>query len=535
MGKQRKTKNIDLTVGNITSSLWKFAVPLMLGNVLQQLYNLVDTWVVGHYIGDNALAAVGSSYTLMTFLTSIVIGLCLGSSAFLSMAYGKKDQDLIRNGIFISAVVIGSLAVILTGIIYIWMNPMIRLLQVPQETTAAMREYLFYVFIGFFATFLYNYVANVLRGIGNSVTPLFFLGISVILNIFLDLYFVLVLHMGIKGAAVATVIAQYVSGVGILLYFLVRYPEYHISRKDMKWNRENLKQIMSLSGFTCLQQSVMNFGILVVQGIVNSFGATVMAAFAVAVKIDTIAYMPVGDFGNAFSVFVAQNYGAGKKERIRQGIRQSVISVILFCIVISCGVFVLAQPLMQLFVSETSREIIAVGVQYLRIEGACYVGIGILFRSDGSLRMRWGFWCICVAGDWMRKDDIMELGAYFKSIIDQDRAAVVICSLDHKIIYMNPAAAANYHKYGGAELLGKSLLDCHGAHSNEKIKEVVAWFAKSEENNLIYTSHNEKQNKDVYMVALRDADKKLIGYYEKHEYRNKENMEKYHMTSKSEV
>ena len=177
MGKQRKTKNIDLTVGNITSSLWKFAVPLMLGNVLQQLYNLVDTWVVGHYIGDNALAAVGSSYTLMTFLTSIVIGLCLGSSAFLSMAYGKKNQNLIRNGIFISAVVIGSLAVILTGIIYIWMNPMIRLLQVPQETTAAMREYLFYVFIGFFATFLYNYVANVLRGIGNSVTPLFFLGI----------------------------------------------------------------------------------------------------------------------------------------------------------------------------------------------------------------------------------------------------------------------------------------------------------------------------------------------------------------------
>ena len=243
MGKQRKTKNIDLTVGNITSSLWKFAVPLMLGNVLQQLYNLVDTWVVGHYIGDNALAAVGSSYTLMTFLTSIVIGLCLGSSAFLSMAYGKKNQDLIRNGIFISAVMIGSLAVILTGIIYIWMNPMIRLLQVPQETTAAMREYLFYVFIGFFAIFLYNYVANVLRGIGNSVTPLFFLGISVILNIFLDLYFVLVLHMGIKGAAVATVIAQYVSGVGILLYFLVRYPEYHISRKDMKWNRENLNHV----------------------------------------------------------------------------------------------------------------------------------------------------------------------------------------------------------------------------------------------------------------------------------------------------
>ena len=386
MEKQKKTKNIDLTTGNITSSLWKFAVPLMLGNVLQQLYNLVDTWVVGRYIGDNALAAVGSSYTLMTFLTSIVIGLCLGSSAFLSMAYGKKDQDLIRNGIFISAVVIGSLAVILTGIIYIWMNPMIRLLQVPQETTAAMREYLFYVFIGFFATFLYNYIANVLRGIGNSVTPLFFLGISVILNIFLDLYFVLVLHMGIKGAAVATVIAQYISGVGILLYFLVRYPEYHISRKDMKWNRENLKQIMSLSGFTCLQQSVMNFGILVVQGIVNSFGATVMAAFAVAVKIDTIAYMPVGDFGNAFSTFIAQNYGAGKEKRISQGIKSAVTAAFVFCLVISAAVCAFAAPLMGIFVNASQTEIISIGVGYLRIEGAFYFGIGLLFLLYGYYR-----------------------------------------------------------------------------------------------------------------------------------------------------
>ena len=135
----------------------------------------------------------------------------------------------------------------------------------------------------------------------------------------------------------------------------------------------------------------------------------------------------------------------------------------------------------------------------------------------------------------MRKDDIMELGAYFKSIIDQDRAAVVICSLDHKIIYMNPAQLPIIISMAEQNCLAKAFWTVTGAHSNERIKEVVAWFAKSEENNLIYTSHNEKQNKDVYMVALRDADKKLIGYYEKHEYRNKENMEKYHMTSKSEV
>ena len=381
-----KIKEQDLTTGSITSKLWMFAIPLMLGNVLQQLYNLVDTWVVGKYIGDQALAAVGASYTLMTFLNSIIIGLCLGASAFLSMEYGKRNQKGIRNGIFLSAVIIGGIAAILQILIYLTMNLIIDLLQIPENVITDMREYLIYVFIGFFATFLYNYIANVLRGIGNSVIPLCFLGISVVLNIFLDIYCVLNLNMGIKGAAIATSIAQYVSGIGILIYFLIKYPEYHIQKEDARWNIENVKKMASLSGFTCVQQSVMNFGILVVQGIVNSFGATVMAAFAVAVKIDTIAYMPVGDFGNAFSVFVAQNFGAEKHDRIRAGIRQSAISVAVFCAVISVIVCGFAEKFMKIFVAKESIEIIKVGVQYLRIEGACYIGIGILFMLYGYYR-----------------------------------------------------------------------------------------------------------------------------------------------------
>ena len=376
----------DLTTGSITAGLWAFALPLMLGNVMQQFYNLVDTWVVGRYIGDNALAAVGSSYTLMTFLTSVIIGMCLGSGAYLSMAYGRKDMDAIRGGLFQSFTLIGVLTLFIMGIFYAALNPIIRLLQVPEETFGDMRTYLFYVFFGFFATFLYNYFSNVLRSMGNSVIPLIFLGISVVLNVFLDLYCVLELHMGIRGAAIATVIAQTVSGIGILLYFLIAYPELRIQRKDMNWNKERLSTILSLSGFTCLQQSVMNFGILMVQGIVNSFGATVMAAFAVAVKIDTIAYMPVQDFGNAFSVFVAQNFGAEKKERIRRGIRSAALSVLVFCIVISTLVFTLAEPLMRIFVDRSSTEVVAVGVQYLRIEGAFYLGIGILFLLYGYYR-----------------------------------------------------------------------------------------------------------------------------------------------------
>lgn len=337
-------------------------------------------------MGDNALAAVGSSYTLMTFLTSIIIGLCLGSSSFISMAYGRKRDDVIRNGIFISSIMIGVLTLLIMVLFYMLLDPIISVLQVPSEIFGDMRIYLFCVFMGFAAVYIYNYVSNVLRGLGNSVVPLVFLAVSVVLNIFLDILFVAGFSMGIKGAAVATVIAQYVSGAGILIYFIAAYPVYRIGRADMHFEKANIKDILSLSGFTCLQQSVMNFGILCVQGIVNSFGTTVMAAFAVAVKIDTIAYMPVQDFGNAFSVFVAQNFGAGKADRIRSGIRQAGISVIIFCVCISAIVCGFARPFMSIFVDSSSVQVINVGVQYLRIEGAFYIGIGILFMLYGYYR-----------------------------------------------------------------------------------------------------------------------------------------------------
>lgn len=377
-------KERDLTSGNITSGLWAFAVPLMLGNVIQQFYNLADTWIVGRYIGNIGLAAVGSSYTLMTFLTYIIIGLCLGNSTFISMEYGKKNIEKIRNGIYISFVMILTVTVGIIIIFYGFLDEIIKMLQVPKDTVADMKVYLVYVFIGFFATFIYNYISNVLRAIGNSVIPLIFLGVSVVLNVFLDILFVAVLKMGIMGAAVATVISQYISALGTFGYYFFQYPQLKVRKSDIKWNKSNFKSILSLSGFTCIQQSVMNFGILMVQGLVNSFGTTVMAAFAVAVKIDTLAYMPVQDFGNAFSVFVAQNYGANKVQRINEGIKSAVISIIIFCILVSSAVFVFANVFMKIFVSN--NQVISVGAEYLRIEGAFYIGIGILFMLYGFYR-----------------------------------------------------------------------------------------------------------------------------------------------------
>ncbi len=316
----------------------------------------------------------------------MILGLCFGSSAFFYINFGEINIKRLKNGMFISFVMIGIFSLILTFASFYLCGRIMKILQVPYDIQGIMSEYLKWIFVGIFATFLYNYFSNLLRGIGNSVIPLAFLCVSVILNIGLDLYFVLVLKQGISGAAIATVISQYISGIGLMIYVYIRYPELRLKYEDTKFVKRTAYDIAILSGMTCLQQSVMNFGILMVQGIVNSFGTQIMAAFAVSVKIDTIAYMPVQDFGNAFSTFIAQNFGAGKYDRIKDGIKKALKSVVLFCIFISAIVFIFAKPLMMIFVNAESTEIINIGVQYLRIEGACYIGIGILFMLYGYYR-----------------------------------------------------------------------------------------------------------------------------------------------------
>ena len=376
----------DLTEGKISRSLLLFALPMMAGNLLQQFYNIADTLIVGRVLGSNALAAVGSAYTLMTFLTSIFLGLSMGSGALFSIYKGKNDQDSLRNAIVHAFALIMAVTVLLNVLVYIGIDPILHFLRVPDEVWDGMKAYLLVIFAGIIATSLYNYFSCLLRALGNSTIPLVFLAVSAVLNIGLDLLFVAVLPWGIRGAALATVIAQYVSGIGITLYVLLKCRDLLPSREDLQFNRQILGEIGNLSSMTCVQQSVMNFGILMVQGLVNSFGPVIMAAFAAAVKIDTFAYLPVQDFGNAYTTFIAQNYGAGKKDRIRKGTRESFLISFLFCIVISAVVCIFAAPLMRIFVSAKETAVIASGVRYLRIEGAFYCGIGCLFLLYGYYR-----------------------------------------------------------------------------------------------------------------------------------------------------
>ena len=242
--------------------------------------------------------------------------------------------------------------------------------------------------MGIWFVYLYNYYAYLLRALGNSLTPLIYLAISVVLNIVLDIWFIVKLHYGIEGAAAATIISQAVSAIGLCFYCWKKVPETRLSRKDFKVSRQLLKQVFSYASLTCIQQSVMNFGILMVQGLVNSFGTAVMAAFTAAVKIDSFAYMPVQDFGNAFSTFTAQNYGAGKNARILKGIKSAFGITTLFCLLLSLAIFLFTPQLMQIFISPEETEIIRIGTEYLRIEGSFYLGIGYLFFMVRILQSR---------------------------------------------------------------------------------------------------------------------------------------------------
>ena len=376
----------ELTHGPVMKTMLGFAIPMILGDLLQQCYNIADTLIVGRFLGADALAAVGSSFSLMTFLTSILLGLAMGSGTVFSIRFGQKDEPALREDILASFTLLAIVTVILNLLAFAGLDWIIWFLRTPDNLTEMMRGYLSVIFAGLAGIFLYNFFASLLRSLGNSVVPLIFLAVSAVMNIVLDLFFVAVLDRGVAGAAEATIISQYVSGIGIAVYTRFRFPHLLQRGGKIRLRKSRIREIASYSALTCLQQSIMNFGILAVQGLVNSFGTTVMASFAAAVKIDAFAYLPVQDFGNAFSIFIAQNYGARKTERIRKGIRTAVLTSVTFSLILSFLIFVFARPLMSMFIDTSETAVIAEGVRYLRIEGTFYALIGILFLLYGLYR-----------------------------------------------------------------------------------------------------------------------------------------------------
>lgn len=376
----------DMTKGTPTKIILKFAFPFLVGNLFQQLYNIVDSVVVGKFLGTQALAAVGSSFMLMNFFSFVIIGLCIGASAVYSFFFGEKNYSKLRKSIFISFSGIGIFTIILSVLTVLCIDNMLLLIKTPQSILEGSRDYLRIIFCGLVFVFLFNTCSALLRSIGDSKTPLYFLILAAIINIVLDLVFVTKFNMSIEGVAYATIFAQAISSILCLIYAFIKVPFIRLSREDMVFDKKISLMVGKYSLLTSIQQSIMTFGMVCVQGIVNTFGPDTIAAFTAAGKIDSIAYLPVQDFGNAFSTYIAQNKGANKISRIHEGIRSAFYSIVLFCLVFSTLIYINSRYLMRIFVNANETNVIKLGVEYLSIISIFYMLIGFLFMFYGFFR-----------------------------------------------------------------------------------------------------------------------------------------------------
>jgi len=377
---------IDMTKGNPSRIILKFFIPLFIGDLLQQFYSIIDAIVIGKFVGTDAFAAVGSSSAVTVFITSILLGLAMGASAIFSQLYGGGQYDELKKTISTALIFLFSVSVLITVVTSIFLPQIIALYQMPEKTAVYAADYLKYVFYGFIFVGMYNAFSFLLRSFGDSKTPLYFLIASCISNLILDLIFVVVFHMGTAGAAIATLLTQGFAAIGCGIYTIKRMQFLNFKREDFIFSTSAFNKIATFSILTALQQSISSFGMMLIQGLVNTFGSTVMAAFAACSKIDSVANAPLQDLGNSFSTYTAQNEGAGETKRIREGFHATSRITIILSAIISIVAFIFAPNLITLFVNKNATEVIAVGVGYLRIVSIFYVLLGFIVMFYGFFR-----------------------------------------------------------------------------------------------------------------------------------------------------
>lgn len=382
----QKSKTIDMTIGRPASQMLKFFFPLFIGNLFQQFYGIVDSLFISRYEGTMAFAAVGSSMLLVNFLTSILIGLSLGASAIFSQLFGGRNYQKLKETISTSAYFIGAVSFILAVSTFILRRPLLRLFQMPEELIGYASEYLIYIFAGLFFTGIYNLASFTIRSLGDSKTPVYILVTACLTNIVLDAFFMIPLKMGVAGAGLATLIAQVLSAVLALKAAVKQTDFLRWEKSDFRIKRSELPKIVQYSTLTAVQQSISSFGMMLVQGIVNTLGSSAIAAFAACSKIDEFANRPLQDLGNASATFTAQNHGAEEHDRIRHGFRTTLLLILAVSVPISLIAFFFAPNLINIFISNPTEEILSKGVTYLRILGPAYFFIGLTVTLYGYFR-----------------------------------------------------------------------------------------------------------------------------------------------------
>ncbi len=371
-------KNItDMTVGSPTKHIIKFTLPLLLGNLFQQLYNMVDSIVVGNYVGADALAAVGACGSMNFLFFSLSSGLAVGIGIIVAQFFGAGDEKNVRNTIANSIYVLWG-AAIAVSIIGIALSPtLLRLLQTPESIISDSIIYMRTTCAGIVFIATYNGVAAMLRALGDSKTPLYFLILSSIVNVVLDLVFVLVFQWSVFGVAFATIIAQATSAVTCVIYAYCKVGYFRLTREQLKWNPGIILNSIKIGVPIALQNSMIAVSCMVLQGVVNSFGETVMAAYTIIGRIEQIVQQPYMSLGTALTTYCGQNLGAGKVDRVKQGFRKGALMVFIFSMCMIPVAYLFGEQIVAIFVKEP--EVIAIGAKAIRINSLCYFGLGMIY------------------------------------------------------------------------------------------------------------------------------------------------------------
>jgi putative MATE family efflux protein len=374
----------DLTTGKEGKLIFQFAAPMLLGNVFQQLFSVVDSIVVGKFIGKEALAAVGASFPVIFIMVSMIIGLVMGTTVVISQYFGAKDFVKVRRAIDTMYIYCAIAGIITTVIGLIISEPLLRLLGLPEEIMPQATQYLQIYLSGIIIFFGFNGTSAVLRGLGDSKTPLYFLIIATVANIILVLLFVAVFKWGVSGAAYATLIANGLA-FGLAIYWLNKtHKIIRIAIKGLHFDKEIFRQSLNIGLPTGIQQTLVAMGALALMGIVNKFGTNVIAAFSVASRLDSLAMIPAMSFSQALSTFVGQNIGANKSERIRAGLISTVKMSGIVTIVTTIFIVFAGHLMMSLFTNDT--EVIRLGDQYLTIVSTFYILFTLMFIYNGVMR-----------------------------------------------------------------------------------------------------------------------------------------------------
>lgn len=381
----------DLTTGKIMPILVNFTVPLVLGNLFQLTYNAVDSIIVGHFVGKEALAAVGICNPVSTLMILFLNGLCMGASILMGIQYGAKDYETLHRQISTTLLSGAVFSFFLTLVCAIFAVPILLLLQVDPSIMSMTVQYLRIIFLGLMFTFLYNFFSSTLRALGDSASPLYFLIISAILNIFGDLFFVIVLKAGSNGCAISTVLSEALCCLFCIIYIQKKVPILRLGKKWLVFDARLLKKTIAYGWASAMQQATVQMGKIAIQALVNTMGVSVAAAFAVVNRIDDFAITPEQNIAHAMTALMAQNKGAGKNDRMREGFRCGMILELVYGAAVMLICLGFARPLMSLFVKD--EEVIGHGVVYLHLIAVMYILPAItnslqgFFRGIGDLKV----------------------------------------------------------------------------------------------------------------------------------------------------